>query len=107
MIPCEELMANASSNIMKSFIIFTFVVVSNLAANSVALAIELRFDGWPDLDSHLDTVIPIYEANAVGTKVSYQMNGHGDHHKKLTTNLATGNGAGDVVAVDVGFIGVG
>lgn len=104
-IPCEELMANTSSNIMKSFIIFTFVVVSNLAANSVALAIELRFDGWPDLDSHLDTVIPIYEANAVGTKVSYQMNGHGDHHKKLTTNLATGNGAGDVVAVDVGFIG--
>ncbi|WP_068083090.1 extracellular solute-binding protein [Polycladidibacter stylochi] len=66
---------------------------------------ELRFDGFPDLDSHLDKVIPVFEANNKDSKVSYQMNNHGDHHKRLTTNLATGAGAGDIVAVDIEYIG--
>jgi len=33
------------------------------------------------------------------------MNDHGDHHKKLTTNLATQSGAGDIVIVDVSYVG--
>lgn len=70
-----------------------------------ALAGEIRFDGFPDFNSHLDVLIPQFQAANPGTDVTYQMNNHGDHHKKLTTNLATGSGAGDVVVVDVGFIG--
>ncbi len=70
-----------------------------------AIAGDIRFDGWPDLDSHLDTVIPLFEAKNADVKINYQMNDHGDHHKKLTTNMATGTGAGDVVAIDVGFVG--
>ena len=66
---------------------------------------EIRFDGFPDLNSHLDVQIPKFTEANPGITVTYQMNDHGDHHKKLTTNLATGSGAGDVVIVDVGFIG--
>lgn len=70
-----------------------------------AQAGDLRFDGFPDFNSHLDKLIPDYEKANPDVKITYQMNQHGDHHKKLTTNLATGSGAGDVVVVDVGFIG--
>jgi len=69
------------------------------------LAGDIRFDGFPDFNSHLDKLIPSYNAKNPDTKITYQMNDHGDHHKKLTTNLATGSGAGDVVVVDVNFIG--
>ena len=80
------------------------VAVSSLMAAPV-MAQELRIEGWPDLDSHLNNVLPDFEASADGITVVQAMNNHGDHHKKLTTNLATGEGAGDVVAVDVGFVG--
>lgn len=72
---------------------------------TAAVAQDIRLDGWPDLDSHLDVVIPLFQAANPDINVTYQMNNHGDHHKGLTTNLATGSGAGDVVAVDVGFVG--
>ncbi|WP_102867073.1 ABC transporter substrate-binding protein [Pseudovibrio exalbescens] len=72
---------------------------------SSAQAGEVRFDGFPDFDSHLDILIPKYEATHPDVSISYQMNQHADHHRRLTTNLATGSGAGDVVVVDVSFIG--
>lgn len=72
---------------------------------ATSFAAEVRFDGFPDFDSHLDKLIPGYKTSNPGVDITYQMNNHGDHHKKLTTNLATGSGAGDVVVVDVGFIG--
>ena len=80
-------------------------VVAAALLFGVATAQELRFDGWPDFDSHLDVVIPGFESSHSDISVTYQMNNHGDHHKKLTTSLATGAGAGDVVAIDVGFVG--
>ena len=88
---------------MKKHFIASLAAASMLATS--AFAADIRFDGWPDLDSHLDTVIPLYKAKTDGVDITYQMNNHGDHHKKLTTNLATGSGAGNVVAVDVGFVG--
>lgn len=72
---------------------------------ATSFAADVRFDGFPDFDSHLDKLIPGYKASNPDVDITYQMNNHGDHHKKLTTNLATGSGAGDVVVVDVGFIG--
>ena len=72
---------------------------------TTVISAEIRFDGFPDLNSHLDVQIPKFTAAHPDISVTYQMNDHGDHHKKLTTNLATGSGAGDVVIVDVGFIG--
>ncbi len=84
---------------------FAVSIFAAVAMISTVYANDVRFDGWPELDSHLDAVIPLYEAKYTEASISYQMNNHGDHHKRLTINLATGHGAGDVVAVDVGFIG--
>ena len=68
-------------------------------------AAEIRFDGFPDLDSHLKKLQKDFEEKNKGTTLKLLINNHDDHHTKLTSNLATGSGAGDVVAVDVGFLG--
>ncbi|MBT2979696.1 sugar ABC transporter substrate-binding protein, partial [Vibrio anguillarum] len=49
----------------------------------------IRLDGFPDFDSSLKVLLPDFEQKS-GIKVDYLMNNHGDHHTKLTTNLATG-----------------
>ena len=58
---------------------------------------------FPDLDSHLNNVIPAFE-DETGIDVEIRVLQHGDHHNALVTQLATGSGAADVVAIDVGFI---
>lgn len=65
---------------------------------------KIRFDGFPDFDSSLKVILPEFTKES-GINVDYLMNNHGDHHTKLTTNLATGSGAGDVIVVDVEKIG--
>jgi multiple sugar transport system substrate-binding protein len=73
-------------------------------ATAIAADGDIRFDGFPDFDSSLKVILPDFEKET-GIKVDYLMNNHGDHHTKLTTNLATGSGAGDVIVVDVEKIG--
>jgi len=80
-------------------------IISAALTSTTAMAGDVRFDGFPDFNSHLDKILPEYSKVSPDVNVTYQMNNHGDHHKKLTTNLATGSGAGDVVVVDVNFIG--
>ncbi|EHY9857441.1 extracellular solute-binding protein [Vibrio parahaemolyticus] len=75
-----------------------------VAATATAADSNIRFDGFPDFDSSLKVLLPDFEKET-GIKVDYLMNNHGDHHTKLTTNLATGSGAGDVIVVDVEKIG--
>ncbi|WP_432455629.1 MULTISPECIES: extracellular solute-binding protein [unclassified Agarivorans] len=76
-----------------------------LACTANAAQTEIRFDGFPDFDSSLKQILPKFYQENPDLKVDYVMNNWGDHHNKLTTNLATGSGAGDVVVVDVGRIG--
>lgn len=66
---------------------------------------NIRFDGFPDFDSSLKKILPQFHKENPNVKVDYVMNNWGDHHTKLTSNLATGAGAGDVVVVDVTRIG--
>ncbi len=75
-----------------------------LAVTGVNAEEQIRFDGFPDFDSSLKVLLPDFEKET-GIKVDYLMNNHGDHHTKLTTNLATGSGAGDVLVIDVEKIG--
>ena len=82
----------------------TSAVALGLAATANASDADIRFDGFPDFDSSLKVILPDFEKQT-GIKVDYLMNNHGDHHTKLTTNLATGSGAGDVIVVDVEKIG--
>lgn len=80
------------------------VTALGIATTVNAADSNIRFDGFPDFDSSLKVLLPEFEKEN-GIKVDYLMNNHGDHHTKLTTNLATGSGAGDVIVVDVEKIG--
>lgn len=74
--------------------------------STAAVAAEIQYEAFPDFDSLMKVLMPKYQAaNPDVTFAAPVMNKHADHHKKLTTNLATGSGAGNVEAVDVGFIG--
>ncbi|CCN83006.1 putative ABC-type sugar transport system,periplasmic component [Vibrio nigripulchritudo SFn27] len=75
-----------------------------LASAAYAEDNKIRFDGFPDFDSSLKVILPDFQKQS-GIQVDYLMNNHGDHHTKLTTNLAIGSGAGDVIVVDVEKIG--
>ena len=76
------------------------VAALTLAA-ATTFAADIRIDGFPDYDSQIDAIAPGLSQH----NVTMLKNNHGDHHNKLKTNLATGTGAGDVVLIDVGFIG--
>ena len=79
-------------------------IALGLATTATAADSQIRFDGFPDFDSSLKVLLPDFEKET-GIKFDDLMNNHGDHHTKLTTNLATGSGAGDVIVVDVEKIG--
>lgn len=65
---------------------------------------QITIGVFPDLDSHLNNILPMFEAQHPDIDVEVRVLQHGDHHNTLVTTLATGSGAPDVVAVDVGFI---
>ncbi|MBU2864055.1 extracellular solute-binding protein [Reinekea forsetii] len=70
-------------------------------AASASFGADIRIDGFPDYDSQIAEIAPTLPQH----NIEMLKNNHGDHHNKLKTNLATGTGAGDVVLIDVGFIG--
>src|SRR5690625_2932046 len=73
------------------------------AGVSITQAQDLTIALYPNLDSHVDAVIGAFEEEH-GVEVEVRILEHGDHHNALVTQLATGSGAADVVAVDVDFI---
>ena len=78
--------------------------LAGLALATGAVAQEIRFDGFPDYDSQLNAILPAFEEQT-GITVDQLMNEHGGHHERIATTLATGSGLGDVVLIDVGFVG--
>lgn len=82
----------------------SFLALAGLTLASSSLVADIRFDGFPDYDSQLNAVLPAFEAQT-GISVEMLMNQHGGHHDRIATTLATGSGLGDVVLIDVGFVG--
>ena len=80
-------------------------VFTTAFAATPLMAGEVRIDGFPPFDTHFDKQVPLFNESQPDITITYQMNDHGDHHKKLTTNLATQSGAGDIVIVDVSYVG--
>ena len=80
-------------------------VFTTAFATAPVMAGEVRVDGFPPFDTHFDKQVPLFNESQPDITITYQMNDHGDHHKKLTTNLATQSGAGDIVIVDVSYVG--
>ncbi len=81
----------------------TLVTLLLLGASAHAQT-QLTVGVFPDLDSHLNEVLPLFAEQHPDIDVELRVMQHGDHHNTLVTALATGSGAPDVVAIDVGFI---
>lgn len=75
-----------------------------LAAGLAVAQRTLTVSLYPDLDSHVEQAIAEFEAAHDDVEIELRVLQHGDHHNALVTQLATGSGAADVVAIDVGFI---
>ncbi|MEJ2042453.1 MAG: extracellular solute-binding protein [Reinekea sp.] len=71
---------------------------------ATTFAADLRLDGFPDYNTQIDAIKDSY-TQQTGNSVTMLKNNHGDHHNKIKTNLATGTGAGDVVLLDIDFVG--
>jgi multiple sugar transport system substrate-binding protein len=80
------------------------ILATVLFALTFAQAQTISIAVYPDLDSHLNNVLPQFKEQNPGIDVEVRVLQHGDHHNALVTALATGSGAADVVAIDVGFI---
>lgn len=88
---------------MKKAALSAAVLAGMTAAASAA---EIRYEAFPDFDSLMKVLMPKYQETHKDVKFATPvMNKHADHHRKLTANLATGSGAGNVEVVDVGFLG--
>lgn len=74
-------------------------------ANIATAKEKIIMQVYPDLDSQIKAVLPDFYKENPNIEVEIVAKKHDDHHNGLVTHLAAGSGAGDVVAVDVGFVG--
>lgn len=79
-------------------------LVMGLAAGAHAQT-KLTVGVFPDWDSLMREVIPVFEEMHPGIQVEVQTLGFDDHHNALLTALATGSGAPDVAAVEIAYLG--
>ncbi|MCH8551931.1 MAG: extracellular solute-binding protein [Natronospirillum sp.] len=78
--------------------------VAAVAMSGAVISQEIRFDGFPDYDSQINAIADDFK-DVSGITVQQLINQHGGHHDRIATTLATGSGLGDVVLIDVGFVG--
>ncbi|HEY8497792.1 MAG TPA: extracellular solute-binding protein [Limnochordales bacterium] len=89
--------------VLVSAIVALVLVVAGSAG--VAARTTLTVGVFPDLDSVLKAVIPEFNKVYPDIEVKLQTLGYADHHNALLTALATGSGAPDVVAIEIGYLG--
>ncbi|MFO7544744.1 MAG: extracellular solute-binding protein [Trueperaceae bacterium] len=81
------------------------LALASLLTASVALAqTTLTVGLFEPLNEHLERVMDQFVAENPGVTLDIRTLGYGDHHDALVTYLATGSGAPDVVAVEIGYI---
>ncbi|MBO2522112.1 MAG: extracellular solute-binding protein [Clostridia bacterium] len=66
---------------------------------------KLTVGVFPDYDSFMREVGPLFEEMYPDIQLEVQTLGFQDHHNALLTALATGSGAPDVVAIEIGYLG--
>ena len=72
---------------------------------SVSFAQEtLTVSGFPNLTDGIQVLAEAYMEENPDVTIDVEAREFGDHHTNLTTALAAGSGAADVVAIEVGFI---
>ena len=81
------------------FVGFLSVSLFGAAKETIEVAV------FPDLDKAYITLISNFMKDNPDISVKMRVNGFGDHHSALTTQIAAGSGAPDVAAVEISFIG--
>ena len=87
---------------MKKFL--ALIVALSLVAGAAFAQTTLTLGLFEPLNEHVEQVLPAFYALHPDVIVEVRTLGFGDHHDLLVTNLATGSGAADVVAVEIGYI---
>lgn len=75
-----------------------------LASSALAQKKTITVGVFPDLDSVVKAALPGFQKKFPSIDVKIVSLAYADHHNALTTALATGSGANDVVAIDFGYI---
>jgi len=75
-----------------------------LASFASAQKTTITVGVFPDLDSVVKAALPGFNKKFPNIEVKINSLAYADHHNALTTALATGSGANDVVAIDFGYI---
>lgn len=86
---------------MKKLLVITLLLVLGLAlAQTTKISIGL----FEPLNEHVTRVLPKFNELHPDIEVEVRTLGFADHHNTLVTALAVGEGAADVVAIEIGFI---
>ena len=94
-------------NAVVAVLVTAAVVAAGLAATTAKAKSHdttLRVDLFGDFGYH--DLYKQFEAAHPGVTITEDIESYADHHANLSKHLATGSGADDVVAVEVGFIGL-
>jgi len=86
----------------KHILIAAALIAASLASAQTKKVITVGV--FPDLDSVVKAALPGFNKKFPNIEVKINSLAYADHHNALTTALATGSGANDVVAVDFGYI---
>lgn len=79
-------------------LLMTLIVGTTLAQTQITIGV------FEPLNEHIDRVLPQFNEMHPDIEVEVRTLGYTDHHDLLVTNLATGSGAADVVAIEIGYI---
>jgi multiple sugar transport system substrate-binding protein len=86
------------------FLLTGVLIIAGLSVNAAPKKVKIEVGCYPALDAAYAAFLPDFNKKYPNIEVTIKALGHGDHHNALTTALAAGEGAGDVEAIDVGFI---
>jgi multiple sugar transport system substrate-binding protein len=85
---------------MKKVLVLVIVLALGFTLAQTRITIGL----FEPLNEHVERVLPKFKEQYPDIDVEVRTLGFGDHHNALVTALATGSGAPDVAAIEIGYI---
>ncbi|MEW6420707.1 MAG: extracellular solute-binding protein [Deinococcota bacterium] len=89
---------------MRRMLTLTLALTAPALGLAAAQTKTITVSVFPDLDSVVKAALPGFKKLYPNIDVKINSLAYADHHTALATALSTGKGAGDVVAVDFGYI---
>jgi multiple sugar transport system substrate-binding protein len=81
-----------------------FILLLTLLLGVTLAQTRITIGLFEPLNEHVERVLPKFYERHPDIEVEVRTLSFGDHHDLLVTNLATGTGAADVVAIEIGYI---